>query len=135
MSGFGATTVLSRLRGRAAPAICWLSLRLAFALPLAFLFLHLAIPRASADVGVILNESLDEDFDRISSAGHSAIFFSRICPESPVKLRLCRPGELGSVMSNYVNIGEDEAYEWNIVPLTIYLYGVEDPRNRPLFAS
>src|SRR4030095_9819174 len=32
-------------------------------------------------------------------------------------------------------IGEDEPYEWNIVPLNIYLYGVEDPRNRPLFAS
>jgi hypothetical protein len=108
---------------------------LALALPLACLLSHLAIPRASADVGVVLNESLDEDFDRISSTGHSAIYFSRICPESPVKLRLCRPGELGSIMSNYVNIGEDQAYEWNIVPLNIYLYGVEDPRNRPLFAS
>src|SRR5262245_25000848 len=135
MPGFGATTVLSRLRGGAAPAIRRLSLRLAYTLPFAFLLLHLTIPRVSADVGVILNESLDEDFDRISSTGHSAIFFSRICPESPVKLRLCRPGELGSVMSNYVNIGEDQPYEWNIVPLNIYLYGVEDPRNRPLFAS
>ena len=106
-----------------------------FAIPFFSLFLHFAAPLASADVGVVLNESLDEDFDRISSTGHSAIYFSRICPESPVKLRLCGPGELGSVMSNYVNIGEDASYEWNIVPLNIYLYGVEDPRNRPLFAS
>jgi hypothetical protein len=105
------------------------------AIPLALFFFHLLAPRASADVGVTLNESLDEDFDRISSTGHSAIYFSRICPESPVKLRLCRPGEPGSIMSNYINIGEDEPYEWNIVPLNIYLYGVEDPRNRPLFAS
>ena len=134
MSGFRATTALGRLLG-AAPTSCWRSLRLVFTLPFAFLLLEAAIPRASADVGVILNESLDEDFDRISSTGHSAIFFSRICPESPVKLRLCRPGELGSVMSNYVNMGEDQSYEWNIVPLNIYLYGVEDPRNRPLFAS
>ena len=109
--------------------------RIALALPFAFLLFHLATPRASADVGVVLNESLDEDFDRISSTGHSAIYLSRICPDSPVKLRLCRPGELGSIMSNYVNIGEDESYEWNIVPLNIYLFGVEDPRNRPLFAS
>jgi len=108
----------------------------ASALPLALLFFQLAAAsRASADVGVVLNESLDEDFDRISSTGHSAVYFSRICPESPVKLRLCRPGEFGSIMSNYINIGEDESYEWNIVPLNIYLYGVEDPRNRPLFAS
>jgi hypothetical protein len=90
---------------------------------------------ASADVGVVLNESLDEDVDRISSTGHSAIYFSRICPESPVRLRLCGPGEHGSVMSNYLNIGEDRQFEWNIVPLNIYLYGVEDPGNRPLFAS
>src|SRR5215467_9859723 len=134
MSGFRSTTAFSRLLG-AAPTSCWLSLRLVVTLPFAFLLLEVAIPRASADVGVILNESLDEDFDRISSTGHSAIYFSRICPDSPVKLRLCRPGELGSIMSNYVNIGEDESYEWNIVPLNIYLYGVEDPRNRPLFAS
>src|SRR5262249_16596564 len=134
MSGLRATTALSRLLG-AVSTSCWLSLRLVFALPFAFLLLDVAVPPASADVGFILNESLDEDFDRISSTGHSAIFFSRICPESPVKLRLCRPDELGSVMSNYVNIGEDQPYEWNIVPLNIYLYGVEDPRNRPLFAS
>jgi hypothetical protein len=52
-----------------------------------------------------------------------------------VKLRLCRPGENGSVMSNYINIGEDQSFEWNVVPLNIYLYGVEDPENRPLFGS
>ena len=92
-------------------------------------------PAAFADVGVVLNESLDEDMDRISSTGHSAVYFSRICPESPVRLRLCRPGETGSVMSNYINIGEDQPFEWNIVPLNIYLFGVEDPRNRPLFGS
>jgi hypothetical protein len=102
---------------------------------LAFWLVGFVCPAASADVGVVLNESLDEDVDRISSTGHSAIYFSRICPESPVKLRLCGPGEYGSVMSNYLNIGEDQPLEWNIVPLNIYLYGVEDPRSRPLFAS
>src|SRR5262245_15129753 len=118
------------------PAAGLFSARLGLALPFACLFLHLAVAAcASADVGVVLNESLDEDFDRISSTGHSAIYFSRICPESPVKLRLCRPGEFGSIMSNYVNIGEDQPFEWNIVPFHIYLYGVEDPSKRPLFAS
>jgi hypothetical protein len=38
-------------------------------------------------------------------------------------------------MSTYINIGEDRSVEWNIVPLNIYLYGVEDPRNRPIFGS
>jgi hypothetical protein len=91
--------------------------------------------RASADVGVILNESLDESMDRITGTGHMAVYFSNICADSPTKLRLCGPGELGSVMSTYINIGEDRRFDWNIVPLNIYLYGVEDSRNRPILAS
>ena len=99
------------------------------------LLVCLGCPKAHADVGVVLNESLDSSVDRITSTGHSAVYFSRICAESPVKLRLCRPDEQGSVMSNYINIGEDQPYEWNVVPLSVYLYGVEDPRNRPVFGS
>ena len=38
-------------------------------------------------------------------------------------------------MSNYTTLGEDRPFEWNIVPLSVYLYGVEDPQNRPLFSS
>jgi hypothetical protein len=90
---------------------------------------------ARADVGVLLNESLDTSVARITGTGHSAIYFSRICPESPVKLRLCRPGESGSVMSNYTTLGEDQPFEWNIVPLPVYLYGVEDLADRPLFGT
>jgi hypothetical protein len=86
-------------------------------------------------VGVLLNESLDTSVARITGSGHSAVYFSRICAETPVKLRLCRPDEQGSVMSNYTTLGEDQPFEWNIVPLSVYLYGVEDPQNRPLFGS
>jgi hypothetical protein len=101
----------------------------------AVLLVTFASPRASADVGLILNESLNESMDRITGTGHMAVYFSNICAETPTHLRLCAPGESGSVMSTYINIGEDHSFEWNIVPLNIYLYGVEDPRNRPLFAS
>jgi hypothetical protein len=91
---------------------------------------------ASADAGVVLNESLDTSVARITGSGHSAIYLSRVCPDnSPVKMRLCRAGEQGSVVSNYTTLGEDQPYEWNIVPLSVYLYGVEDPRNRPLVSS
>ncbi len=106
-----------------------------FAAVLVLLFLGMTASPAHADVGVLLNESLDTSFARISGSGHSAVYFSRICPETPVKLRLCRPDEQGSVMSNYTTLGEDQPFEWNIVPLSIYLYGVEDPQNRPLFGS
>ena len=108
--------------------------------PRLFLVLVLALvcfaaSPAYGDVGVLLNESLDTSVARVTGSGHSAVYFSRICPESPVKMRLCRPDEQGSVMSNYTTLGEDQPFEWNIVPLSIYLYGVEDPQNRPLFGS
>ncbi|HEX4542396.1 MAG TPA: hypothetical protein VH114_04445 [Candidatus Acidoferrum sp.] len=63
------------------------------------------------------------------------MYLSRVCPETPVKLRLCRESEQGSIISNYTSLGEDQPFEWNIVPISVYLYGVEDPRDRPLFGS
>lgn len=111
------------------------SAKFLFSFGLTFLFAWLTCPTARGDVGIVLNESMDTSVDRIAGTGHSAVYFSRICADSPVKLRLCRPDEPGSVMSNYINIGEDQRFEWNIVPLNVYLYGVEDPRHRPLFAS
>jgi hypothetical protein len=106
-----------------------------FRLFLLFVLAWVACPRTYGDVGVVLNESMDSSVDRITGTGHSAVYFSRICADTPVRLRLCRPEENGSVMSNYINIGEDQAPEWNVVPLNIYLYGVEDERNRPIFGS
>ena len=91
--------------------------------------------RARADVGIVLNESLDTSVARITGSGHSAVYLSRICPASPVKLRLCGPDENGSVISNYTTLGEDQPFEWNIVPLSLYLYGVASPQDRPLFSS
>lgn len=113
----------------------WLGLAVRVALPLALLCGYAVSRGAYGSVGVVLNESLHESMDRITGTGHTAVYFSNICPESPVKLRLCAPGEMGSVMSTYINIGEDHPYGWNIVPLSIYLYGVEDPADRPLFGS
>jgi hypothetical protein len=91
--------------------------------------------RAYSDVGVVLNDSLDTSVARITGSGHSAVYLSRICPATPVKLRLCGPREEGSVISNYTTLGEDEPFEWNIVPLSVYLYGVQNPHDRPLFSS
>jgi len=101
----------------------------------ALLLSLLGCPHASGDVGVVLNDSLDTSVARITGSGHSAVYLSRICPASPVRLRLCQPGEEGSVISNYTTLGEDQPFEWNIVPLNLFLYGVVDPENRPLFAS
>lgn len=92
-------------------------------------------PQLHADVGLILSEPLGDGASGWTGSGHSAVYFSRICPASPVEMRLCEAGEHGSVLSNYENLGEDQPYEWNLVPLNVFLYGVEDAQDRPLFAS
>jgi len=97
--------------------------------------LNVACPVVKADIGVVLSESIDQDVARITGAGHSAVYLSNVCPASPVKLRLCGPGENGSVISNYKNFDEDEQFQWNIFPLNVFLYGVSDPQDRPLFGS
>jgi hypothetical protein len=102
---------------------------------LAVMLVCLTCSRAYGDVGVVLNESLDISVEWVTGSGHTSVYFSHICPASPVKLRLCRSDEEGSVMSNYINLGEDQRYEWNIVPLNVYVYGVLDPRHRPVFGS
>lgn len=100
-----------------------------------FLLFTLACTCARGDVGIVLNESLDTSVARITGSGHSAIYFSRICPASPITLRLCRPGESGSIMSNYTTLGEDQPFEWNVAPLNVYLYGGTSAEDRPLFAT
>src|SRR5882672_3108622 len=128
------------VRSSFSPALSIRALRrlsdgLAFSFLLASFLLSLGSSNANGDVGVVLNESLDTSVARITGSGHTAVYFSRICPESPVKLRLCQPGEQGSVISNYISLGEDQPFEWNIVPVNAYLYGVENPRYRPIVGS
>jgi hypothetical protein len=49
--------------------------------------------------------------------GHAGTYLSNICPDgSPVRMRVCRPGESGGVVSKYAPLSEDEDYDWAIVP-------------------
>jgi hypothetical protein len=88
-----------------------------------------------ADVGLMLNEALKIGASKWTGAGHSAVYLSGVCMASPVELRVCGPAENGVVLSNYRAFGEDRSYEWNAIPLNVYLYGVEDEAARPLYAS
>ena len=93
---------------------------------------------ARADIGLLLNAKSNDQWalgNSITGEGHAAVYLSRVCATSPVELRLCAPGENGSVIQNYVDYKEDQPYEWNVVPLNIYLYGVANAADRPLFGS
>jgi hypothetical protein len=67
-------------------------------------------------------------FGVLNPTGHDAMYFARICAETPVKLRRCQAGEIGSVIARYSDIS---GYDWVAVPLLPYLYSVEDPASVP----
>ena len=70
-----------------------------------------------------------------TGSGHTAIYLSNICAETPVKLRLCRPGEAGAVISSYPSFSDGKSYELIVIPLNPFLYGVEDEADIPLYAN
>jgi hypothetical protein len=84
-------------------------------------------PRCHAQAALLLEEPYGF-FGFLNPTGHNAVYFQHICAETPVKLRRCGPGELGSVIARYQGI---DGYDWVAVPLVPYLYSVEDPSEVP----
>lgn len=68
---------------------------------LAFLMAVLLLPiGAQADVSLLVLEAMGVAGEYTGS-GHTAVYLSNVCLETPVKLRLCRPDEHGIVISSY----------------------------------
>lgn len=93
------------------------------------------ISHARADVGVVLADPTGIGVSVFTHAGHALVYLSGICPETPVRARLCNDGEQGSVVTTYPNFREDQPYAWNLVPLSLYLQGSMKPDNRLLYGS
>ena len=87
--------------------------------------------RAQANVAVLLEEPYSYD-GALAGTGHTAVYLSRVCAETPVQLRRCMPGERGVVISRYTRVA---GYDWVAVPLVPYLYAVENPEDIPLYAD
>jgi hypothetical protein len=87
--------------------------------------LHPAQSRAQA---ALLMEEPYGFFGSINPTGHNAIYFERICAETPILLRRCRDGELGAVIARYQGIN---GYDWVAIPLIPYLYSVENASDVP----
>jgi len=98
----------------------------AFAL-MALAVLALCPARGRAQV-TLLTEEPYGFFGSINPTGHNALFFARICAETPVKLRRCQAGELGVVIARYQGIA---GYDWVAIPLLPYLYSVENASKVP----
>jgi hypothetical protein len=82
---------------------------------------------AHAAVALLLEEPYGR-FGGINPTGHAAVYLSHVCADAPTQLRMCRPGEYGSVISRYHKI---HGYDWIAVPLVPYLYATESPDEIP----
>ena len=98
----------------------------AFAL-MALAVLAFSPARVSAQAALLMEEPYGF-FGSVNPTGHNAVYFQRICAETPVKLRRCQAGELGSVLARYQGIS---GYDWVAIPLIPYLYSVEDASQVP----
>jgi len=67
-----------------------------------------------------------------TATGHSAVYLSGVCAQTPLILRRCAPGESGIVLSRYDGV---RGYDWVAIPLVPYLYAVERPEDVPLLAD
>src|SRR5208337_3651833 len=85
-------------------------------------------PVAGRAQAALLMEEPYGFFGTLNPTGHNAIFFERICAETPVKLRRCQAGEMGAVIARYQGI---DSYDWVAIPLVPYLYSVENPSDVP----
>jgi hypothetical protein len=83
--------------------------------------------RSRADVALLLEEPYG-GFGRFNPTGHAAVYLPRVCAATPFVLRRCLPGENGVVISRYYKVA---GHDWVAIPLTAYLYAVEDPAQIP----
>lgn len=67
-------------------------------------------------------------FGGMNPTGHAAVYLSHVCADTPLRLRLCREGEQGVVISRYDRVA---GYDWIAIPVVPYLYAVDRPEDVP----
>src|ERR1700749_296326 len=85
------------------------------------------LPRAQAQAALLMEEPYGF-FGTLNPTGHNAMYFARICVATPVNVRRCQPGELGSVIARYQGIAGDD---WIPMPLLPYLSSVDSAAQVP----
>jgi hypothetical protein len=78
--------------------------------------------RAYGAAALLLEEPYGH-FGGMNPTGHAAVYLSHVCAETPTRVRLCRSGEYGVVISRYHRVA---GYDWIAVPLIPYLYAVDE---------
>lgn len=97
----------------------------------ALVFVVAALVPAHADAAFFLEEPYGE-MGRFEPMGHAAVYLTHVCASSPTRLRRCRPGESGVVVSRYHRVA---GYDWIAIPLLGYLYAVDKLHDIPASAD
>ena len=106
----------------------WMLLKSRYAFSLLVIALLATIcPICRAQAALLMEEPYGF-FGAVNPTGHTAVYFERVCAETPIKLRRCHPGELGAVISRYQGLS---GYDWIAIPLIPYLYSVEKSADVP----
>lgn len=84
-------------------------------------------PSGHAQAALLMEEPYGF-FGAVNPTGHTAVYFERICADTPTHLRRCQPGELGAVVARYQGIA---GLDWVAIPLVPYLYSVENSSDVP----
>jgi hypothetical protein len=88
-----------------------------------------------ADIGVIVLEPVGA-LGFFTRVGHAGTYLSNICQDgSPIRMRLCLPGESGGVVSKYWPLSEHEDYDWAIVPFEEYMHGLASADFAPMIGT
>jgi len=95
------------------------------------LMMLFASTHAFGSVSLLVEEPFGR-FGAFNPTGHAAIYLDHVCADTPTRLRMCRAGEMGVVVSRYHRVG---GYDWVAVPLIPYLYAVEDLSDVPETAT
>ncbi len=82
---------------------------------------------AHASIALLMEEPYGT-FGAMNPTGHAAVYFNRICADTPTVLRTCHDGEYGVVISRYHKI---DGYDWLAIPLVPYLYAVDAVNDIP----
>jgi hypothetical protein len=88
---------------------------------------------AHASMGLLVGEPFGS-FGTMMPVGHAGVTFDHLCAETPTRLRMCRPGEMGVVISRYHDLRVTNI-DWVAMPVVPFLYGVEDVADVPGFVT
>jgi hypothetical protein len=98
-----------------------------FKIAIALISIAAAPSLAHASAALLMEEPYGA-FGAVNPTGHAAVYLNHVCADSPIKLRPCRDGEYGVVISRYHKI---DGYDWIAIPLVAYLYAVDNAGDIP----